>query len=290
MTPELLFKHPIILVAFVALALAEWAWRRRPGGEGYDVQAATGSVGVMVLGFLAKPVSAFVIGGFYLAVSGHVGWSWPVDDWRSWAIGFLAVEFAYYWFHRFSHTVRWLWATHAVHHSAQQFVLPAAIRLGWTGALSGGWLIYLPLVLLGMPPAMLVTLLGANLLYQYLLHTELVKRLGPLESVFNTPSHHRAHHSSDEEFLDCNFGGVLIVFDRLFGTFRREPTQGGLRYGLVHPLESHNPFTIALREWWLIWREVRAARSWEERARILVARPGSHPPDQPELIDAKVTP
>lgn len=139
---------------------------------------------------------------------------------------------AYYWFHRFSHTVRWLWATHAVYHSASEFTLPAAVRLGWTGLFSLGWLIYLPLILTGFPPLMVATLLAANLLYQYTLHTEAIDRLGPLELVLNTPSHHRAHHASDVPFLDCNFGGMLIIYDRLFGTFRRESDGGGLTYGL----------------------------------------------------------
>lgn len=273
MSPQLLLDYPWILAAFVALALFEWLWRRRPSGEGYDTSAAWGSVGVMAIGFVLKPASALVMGSVFVGASTLAPGTWPIDDWRAWAIGLLAVEFTYYWFHRFSHTVRWLWATHAVHHSARQFVLPAAIRLGWTGALSGGWLIYLPLVLAGMPVAMLATLLGANLLYQYLLHTELVGRLGPFEAVLNTPSHHRAHHSCDRAYLDCNFGGVLIVFDRLFGTFRKEPEQGGLTYGLVHPLDSPNPFIIALREWVFVWRDMRAARSWSERMRIAIGRP-----------------
>lgn len=131
----------------------------------------------------------------------------------------------------------------------------------------------MPLVLAGFPPAMVVGLLGANLLYQYLLHTELVGRLGWLEYVLNTPSHHRAHHSREEEYLDCNFGGVVIVFDRMFGTFRLERERGRLDYGLVHQLESNNPLRIALHELRSMLRDATLGRNWREKAAILFSAP-----------------
>jgi len=197
----------------------------------------------------------------------------PIDDWRTWAACFVLVEFAYYWFHRSSHTVRWFWANHAVHHSSNEFVLPSAYRLGWFGPLMGSWLFFAPLVLIGFPPAMVAGLLGANLLYQYLLHTELVGRLGPLEWVLNTPSHHRVHHSREQACLDCNFGGVVIVFDRLFGTFRAEPEGRALDYGLVHRLESNNPFWIGLHEVVALWRDALAAPGWRAKGAVLFSAP-----------------
>ncbi|WP_240950356.1 sterol desaturase family protein [Novosphingobium sp. ERN07] len=175
--------------------------------------------------------------------------------------GFFAVEFAYYWFHRFSHTVRWMWATHAVHHSSREYVLPSAVRLGWTEFFSLGWTFFAALVLIGFPPTVVAVLLGANLIYQFPLHTEAVRRLPNwVEAVFNTPSHHRAHHASETEFLDCNFGGVLIVWDRVFGTFRAEPHDRALRYGLVHDLDSRNPVRIALHEWRRLFGDIARAR------------------------------
>lgn len=271
---QFVFQYPVVLVAILALAFAEYFWRMRVAGRGYDLGAALASLGVAVGGAVLKPLGAIVIGGTYLFFHEIAPLSLPIEDRRVWAIGFLALEFSYYWFHRWSHTIRWLWATHVVHHSAAEFTLPAAIRLGWTGVLSGGWLVFAPMVLAGFPPLMVGTLLGLNLLYQYFLHTEAVGKLGPLELVLNTPSHHRVHHSSDEGYLDSNFGGVVIVFDRLFGTYKEEPADRRLRYGLVHPITSRNPVKIALHEWVRMWSDARNARG-VLRWRALFGRPGT---------------
>jgi sterol desaturase/sphingolipid hydroxylase (fatty acid hydroxylase superfamily) len=198
-----------------------------------------------------------------------------MDMWQTWLAGFFALEFAYYWFHRWSHTINWLWATHAVHHSANEMTLPAAIRLGWTGIISGGWLIFLPLILIGFPPKMVGALLAINLLYQFGLHSEAIRKIGPLEWLFNTPSHHRAHHACDEPWLDCNFGGVLIIFDRMFGTFVPEPAEGGLRYGLTEPIQSRSPIKIAFHQWAVLFRAMCAAPTWAAKARLAVARPAA---------------
>jgi sterol desaturase/sphingolipid hydroxylase (fatty acid hydroxylase superfamily) len=166
--------------------------------------------------------------------------------------------------------------------AANEMTLPAAVRLGWTGTISGGWLVFMPLILLGFPPLMVGGLLAANLLYQYSLHTEAVGRLwAPIEYIFNTPSHHRAHHSCDAAWIDCNFGGVLIIFDRLFGTLVAEPAQGGLNYGLVTPLVSNNPVRIALNQWAVMISAFGQARSWSRRWTILFGRPDALEHDEP---------
>jgi sterol desaturase/sphingolipid hydroxylase (fatty acid hydroxylase superfamily) len=275
--PELLTK-PFILVILLTLALIEWRWARRTANRPYDVRASLGSFGVALGQFLLKPFGAFIITPIYFAAADVAPISLSISDWRVWVVGFFALEFAYYWFHRWSHLVNWLWATHAVHHSANELTLPAAVRLGWTGVISGGWLVYLPLVLVGFPPLMVGGLLAINLLYQYGLHTEAVRKLGPLEWVFNTPSHHRAHHASEGRWLDCNFGGFLIIFDRLFGTFVAEPDEGGLRYGLTEPIVSHNPVVIALHQWRVMARAWVRASTWQDRLTVLVGRPSDlHP-------------
>lgn len=244
---DVITRNPAILLVMLVAVIGEWIWRRRVARRTYDLRATFASFGVALGGFLLKPLNALLLTPVFFALAELAPVQLPMDDWRVWVIGFFAVEFAYYWFHRWSHTINWLWATHATHHSANEITLPAAIRLGWTGPVSGGWLVYTPLILIGFPPQVVVGLLAANLLYQYWLHTEAIGKLGPLEWVLNTPSHHRAHHASDEEFLDCNFGGVLIVFDRMFGSFREEPDGGGLRYGLTDPIRSYNPAVISLR-------------------------------------------
>lgn len=270
---RLAFQHPWILAIMLALVLVEIGWRVRKG-QGYDGKAAAASLGVAVGQAFFRPLTGILVAAIFLQLAGISPVQWPADDWRTWATGFLAVEFAYYWFHRFSHTVRWMWATHAVHHSAREYVLPSAIRLGWTEFFSLGWVFFAALVLIGFPPTVVAVLLGANLIYQFPLHTEAVRCLPRwIEAVFNTPSHHRAHHASEADYLDCNFGGVLIVWDRLFGTFRAEPEHRSLRYGLVHDLDSRNPLRIALHEWRRMFADIARAKDMRARIRIALGRP-----------------
>lgn len=191
------------------------------------------------------------------------------------AVLFFGQEFFYYWYHRAAHRVRWFWATHSVHHSPNQLTLASAVRLGWTGKLTGTAVFFTPLVWLGFAPMAVVAVLAANLLYQFWIHATWIPKLGPLEWVFNTPSHHRVHHGSNPEYLDCNFGGVLIVFDRLFGTFVEERDDIVTRYGLTKPLYSYNPLRIALHEWIALTGDIWRAKGWKTRLKILVGPPGA---------------
>ncbi len=186
---------------------------------------------------------------------------------------FVGIEFFYYWHHRFAHQIRWLWATHAVHHSAKYLNLSASYRLGWTGWLSGNFLFFTPLCWLGFHPIAIAVGLGINLLYQFWIHTELISKLGWLEWILNTPSHHRVHHAANPEYIDRNYGGVLIIFDRLFGTFTAEHPDRPLIYGLTHPLRSHNPVKIAFHEWSRLFQALKAAKTWRNRCRTIIGRP-----------------
>lgn len=198
------------------------------------------------------------------------------------ALLLLGEELCYYWYHRMSHRVRWFWATHVVHHSPSDLNLAVAYQLGWTGELTGTLFFFVPLVWLGFPPRAVLTTLAVNLLYQFWLHTRWIPRLGPLEWLLNTPSHHRVHHACNPEYLGpehlgANYGGILILFDRLFGTFVAERDDIPCRYGLVKPLASYNPFYIAFHEWIAMTRDLLCARSWRERAQYLFNRPGWAP-------------
>jgi len=186
---------------------------------------------------------------------------------------FVATEFAYYWQHRASHRINWMWATHAVHHSATKLNFTAAIRLGWTGNISGNFLFFLPLIFIGFHPFAVIGMLGVNLFYQFFIHTELVSRLGPLEWILNTPSHHRVHHASNPACLDKNYGGILIVFDRIFGTFAEAPRGQALRYGLVRGISSYNPVRIALGEWRNMIGDFARAPTLRERLKTLLGPP-----------------
>lgn len=266
-------RSPWFLLVVVLFVLAEWLWRSRIADRGYDAGAAAASFGVALGGALIKPVTGAITAFVFLSIEQVAPWRLPTADWSTWVIGFIAVEFVYYWFHRWSHTVRWLWASHVVHHSASEFTFPAAIRLGWTGVLSGGWLLFAPLVFLGLPALVVAALIAANLVYQFFLHTEAVGKLGPLELVLNTPAHHRVHHASNAEYIDKNFGGVVIVLDRLFGTFASVEEGEPLRYGLVHEFRSRNPIVIALHEWARMLGDARRARSWRRLGAVLFGRP-----------------
>ena len=188
----------------------------------------------------------------------------------------LGREFCYYWFHRCSHRMRWLWASHAVHHSPNELNLSAAYRFGWTTRLIGTGGFFAPLVWLGFRPEPVFVALSLNLLYQFWLHTDWIPRLGPLEWVLNTPSHHRVHHATNPAYLDKNFGGVLIVFDRLFGSFAAECESEPCHYGLVEPLRSNNPVWIAFHEWAALGRDLWRARGWRQWRQALFAPPAGH--------------
>ncbi len=191
-----------------------------------------------------------------------------------WLGCFLGVDFLYYWFHRKSHEVGFLWAAHVVHHQSEEYNLTVALR---QGAIQGwfSWVFYLPLALLGFPPLVFLACSSANTLYQFWIHTRLIGRLGPFEWLFNTPSHHRVHHGRNPEYIDRNHAGVLIVWDKLFGTFapeREEPV-----YGITTPLRSWNPVWANLSQWAALLREARRTSRWADRLRLFWKPPGWRP-------------
>ena len=195
--------------------------------------------------------------------------------WWTWILLFFAEDFTYYWFHRTSHESRYFWASHVVHHSSTRYNLSTALRQTWTGGLSGTFVFWLWLPLVGFHPLMVMTMRALSLIYQFWIHTETVGKLGPLEWMFNTPSHHRVHHGSDVKYLDRNHGGVLILWDRLFGTFQAEeehPT-----YGLTHNIDTYNPVRIAFHEWGDLWQDVRRADTFRTRMGYLFGPPGWSP-------------
>jgi len=267
-------SSPLWLATMFALVLAEAGWRLA-SGRGYDGRAALTTLGLVLGSLPFAALNAGVLSIVFSWVWAAAPVHWPADHWSTWVCGFVAVEFAYYWFHRASHRIRWIWASHSVHHSSEQMTLFSSLRLGWTNLFSAGWIFYVPLILAGLPPLVLVVLLAFNLRYQFFLHTEAVGRLGPIEWVFNTPAHHRLHHASNDAYIDKNFGGVLILFDRLFGTLAREQTGEPIRYGLAHRSATANPIRLAFREWAMMLDEFRCAVGWRAKAQTLFAMPGS---------------
>ena len=187
---------------------------------------------------------------------------------------FIGQEFCYYGYHRAAHRVRWFWCSHVVHHSPNQLNLSAAYRIGIFGRLTGTALFFVPLVWLGFPPRVVFAMLQLNLLYQFWIHATWIPRLGWLEYVLNTPSAHRVHHATNLDYLDANYGGVLIVFDRLFGTYRAERDDLPCRYGLVTPVTTYNPLRIEFEPWRQLGRDLLRARSLRALAGALLMPPG----------------
>jgi len=220
-------------IAVAAILIEALLYRRRLG-KSYPWKDSGLSLLVAAGHNLSQLAGRALLGGVYAYAWNHRLFTVPLHGALGWAGLFLGVEFLYYWEHRLSHRVRWLWATHAVHHSPQELTLAAALRLGWTGPFSGGGLLYLPLVLLGLHPLAIFAALGLSLVYQFWLHTRMVPRLPGFDRIFNSPSNHRVHHACNPEYLDKNFGGVLMVFDRVFGTYAAE-REIPCRYGLLTP-------------------------------------------------------
>ncbi|HEY0698845.1 MAG TPA: sterol desaturase family protein [Micromonospora sp.] len=191
-------------------------------------------------------------------------------SWLGWVVAFVAYDLTYYWQHRASHRVRILWAGHVAHHSSQRFNLSTGFRISWTAI--GTMPIMFPMALLGFHPAMIITSQAINFVYQFWVHTERVGRLwAPIDWLFNTPTHHRVHHSANHPYLDKNFGGLFIVWDRLFGTFEAETVRPV--YGLTHNIDTYNPLRVAFHEYAAIWRDLFQVRGLVTRLGILFAPP-----------------
>lgn len=264
-----------LLVLALAATLLEAAWLHRCGRHDWRAFAATLADLALRRGVDALGVS--IAAPLLWWVHAHRLATIELDGAGAIVLLFVGQEFCYYWQHRAAHRVRWFWASHLVHHSPQQLTLASSLRLGWTGRLAGGALFYAPLVWLGFSPQAVAAALAMNLLYQFWLHATWIPRLGPLEWVLNTPSHHRVHHASNPAYLDRNFGGVLIVFDHLFGSFAAERDECPPRYGLAEPLRSYNPLRIALHGWITLAADLRQAHSPRDAMRILLGPPSAHP-------------
>ena len=183
-------------------------------------------------------------------------------NWVSLIVLFLLVDLGFYVEHRCSHRIRLLWASHCVHHSSEKMQATTAFRLSWTPILSGVFLFYLPIVWIGYDPVWVYGMVSISLSYQFFVHTELVPRVGWLEWLINTPSAHRVHHASNPEYLDKNYGGVLLIWDHLFSSYQAELPDVKIRYGLAHPRSApNNPFIIAYEELWLTLKAAFRAES-----------------------------
>ncbi|MEU2784196.1 sterol desaturase family protein [Streptomyces sp. NPDC007110] len=276
MIPAVVYAIPafVLLVAVEALS-----YRFLPDDEerGYEARDTATSMSMGAGSqVIALPWKAVVIVA-YAALYTVAPWQPSPGSVWTWVLLFFAEDLAYYAYHRAHHRVRLLWASHVVHHSSVRFNLSTALRQSWTPM--SGLPFWMPLALLGIPPWMILLQQSISLIYQFFLHTERVDRLWrPIELVFNTPSHHRVHHGSNNVYLDRNYGGILIIWDRLFRTFQPEGER--VVYGLTKNIDTYIPLRVAFHEYAATWHDIRTATRWRDRAGYAFGPPGWTP--QPE--------
>jgi sterol desaturase/sphingolipid hydroxylase (fatty acid hydroxylase superfamily) len=256
---------------FLLLLALEYGVARHQGRDIFGRRDTWTSLSLGVGSLVAGAAWKLVAGGLYVTAYQHRVLDLGDGPW-AFVAAMLAVDFAYYWFHRLHHEVRVLWASHVPHHSSQHYNLSTALRQSWTPFT--GLPFYLPLAFI-FSPAQIATAYGINLLYQFWIHTELIDRLGPLEWVFNTPSHHRVHHGANVEYLDRNYAGILILWDRWFGSF--EPEREPVRYGLTKNIGSFNPVYAAFHEFVAVLRDALSADSLRDAVGYLLQPPGWKP-------------
>lgn len=268
----------IILYAipfFILAMLLELYVTTKENIKTYEVKDAFSSIamglGNVFLGFLSK---AIVFGALYFVYEEFRIFTIPVA-WWSFILLFFADDFSYYWFHRISHENRLFWASHVIHHSSQRYNLSTALRQTWSGGFYS-FVFWLWLPLLGFHPAMILLQMSVSLLYQFWIHTEAIDKMPKwFEAVFNTPSHHRVHHGSNPIYLDRNHAGILIIWDKLFGTFQPELKDEKVVYGLVKNINTYNPIKIAFTEWIHLFKDAFSGKkTLSQRLGYFIKPPG----------------
>jgi len=241
--------------------------------EDYPYKDARTSIimglGNVSIGLFTKGITLSL---FYLLYNFYHVFEIPFT-WWAWLILLFAEDFCYYWFHRISHESRFFWASHVVHHSSQKYNLSTALRQTWSGGFYT-FIFWIPLIIIGFHPVMVLVQMSVSLIYQYWIHTEFVDKMPEwFEGIFNTPSHHRVHHATNPQYLDRNHAGIFIIWDRLFGTF--EPEIEKPVYGLVKNIDTYNPLKIAFAEWYAMMKDFFTSRtSIVNRVRYLLKAPG----------------
>ncbi len=241
----------VAVPGFILLIFVEMIWAKRKAPEKYEPRDMLTSLlfglGSQVMGTLTAVLVLLV----YFKV-----YDWRIMTipyaWWSWVLCFILDDFLYYIFHRAAHRVRWFWAAHVNHHSSQHYNLSTALRQTWTGFFALSFLFDIPQFLFGFPPAMIFFIGALNLVYQFWIHTEAIGRMPRwFEAVMNTPSHHRVHHATNPRYLDRNYAGVFIIWDKMFGTFTAEIQDEAepIRYGIVKQLGSFNLLWSVFHEW-----------------------------------------
>lgn len=266
---------PFAIPIFLLSMLAEWFIGKKENPELYQSKDMLVSISMGIFSGIVEffPKVLAFIAFYYLHEISPLKIS--IDrQWWAWILLFFLDDFAYYWFHRMNHEVRLFWAGHVPHHSSVKYNYGTALRQG-VGERIHKFIFWLWIPLLGFDALMIFTMMGLNLVYQFFVHTDLVYKLPAwFESIFNTPSHHRVHHASNNRYLDRNHAGVLIIWDTFFGTFSEEKENEKPVYGLTSNIETYNPFLVATHEYSAIIKDVMRAKSWKDKLKYIFYSPG----------------
>ena len=270
---------PYAVPFFIALIVVELLADRWRGVRNYRVADAINSLSTGVLstttGLLTKGVGLLT---YAFALKHLALFELPAQSAWTWVFAFVFYDFCYYWLHRMGHERNILWAAHSVHHQSEDYNLSTALRQTSTGFLLS-WIFYLPLAVAGVPLVVFISVASLNLLYQFWVHTRHVPKLGWVEWFFVTPSNHRAHHAQNALYMDRNYGGVFIIWDRLFGTFQEEDDNEPVIFGVTTPLASWNPLWANLQFYAQLWSDARRTERWWDKLRIWFMRTGWRPAD-----------
>lgn len=272
--PYMLEVAALVIGGAPFLLLPLELWRRRKAGRlnWSSIKEMGASVGVVLPNIVAGPL----VLGFIVLLLGTAYAITPLRIPTNWVTAIacvILVDFLYYWDHRAAHRIRLLWSvTHSVHHSSPQYDQTTALRVSVMDGFTSPWF-YVPAVLMGFDPLLVGAAFGFILAYQQWLHTETIGRLGWFDLIFNSPSNHRVHHGVQPEYIDKNYGAVLILWDRMFGTWVREAAEP--RYGLIEPINSSNLWTVHVAEMGRLWRDLRRTRGWRNQLDLLFGPPES---------------
>lgn len=273
--------NPIVYaipVFFALIALELWLAHRRRA-VAYNFADAVCSIGLGAMSQVSGIFSKLVMLGIYVLVYEHLRlFTLDAGSLAVWLAALLLYDFLYYWHHRLGHEIGVLWAAHVVHHQSEEFNLSTALRQTSSGFLFG-WLFYLPMALLGFPPLVWIAVGLIDLLYQYWIHTEQIGKLGWFDRVFASPSNHRVHHGVNDRYLDKNYGGILILWDRLFGTYADEDADEPVIYGTRSPLRRYDPIWANLEVYAALARDSWQTRRWRDKLALWLKPPGWKPAD-----------
>lgn len=266
-------KDPVsyAIPVFIILIIAEIWIDQKEKKDWYHKAEAWASI---AMGAGSVIINIFTKFAYFLLFSylyTHLSFTQLGFEWWVWLLCFFADDFSFYWHHRLSHQIRILWAAHSNHHSSQDYNLAIALRQSWTeGFYKFVFYAWMPIV--GFPPIMIFTMISISLIYQFFLHTQAIGKLGILEYIFNTPSHHRVHHGVNVAYLDKNHAGILIIWDRMFGSFQEEKEKAV--YGLTKNISTKNPLGIAAAEYIQIWKDLKKSKKWQDKLKYLFKPPG----------------